>query len=105
MAKQEAETLSLPEGAVDWDKLWKTNSRRKGKGLPDELMSLNPERVSSVLYLSDLSPEGLSAAISETFPGANQVSKSLTQVFLSLFPEVKLHIARSLSFFHALSNG
>lgn len=78
-AGQEEENLSFPEGVVDWDKLWKTNSKRKGKGLPDELMNLNPGRVSSVLYLSDLSPEGLSAAISETFPGANQVSKSATK--------------------------
>ena len=53
------------------------NSKRKREGLPDELMSLDPESVSSVLYFSDLSPEGLSAAISDTFPKANQVSRSL----------------------------
>ncbi|KAE9392177.1 hypothetical protein BT96DRAFT_1000588 [Gymnopus androsaceus JB14] len=49
------ESISLPEGTVDWDRF------------------VEDEHVSSVLYFSDLSPEGLSAAISETFPKANQL--------------------------------
>ncbi|KAJ4482544.1 hypothetical protein J3R30DRAFT_2188415 [Lentinula aciculospora] len=71
--EREEEDLIIPEGAVDWDNIWKTNGKRKRKQIPEELTRLDAERVSSVLYLSDLAPEGLSSAISQSFPGASQL--------------------------------
>ncbi|KAJ3909032.1 hypothetical protein F5879DRAFT_188923 [Lentinula edodes] len=71
--ERKEEDLTLLEGTVDWDRLWKSNGRGTRKDLPDELTRLDAEHASSILYFSDLSPEGLSSAISESFPGASQL--------------------------------
>ncbi|KAJ3979996.1 hypothetical protein F5890DRAFT_1420476 [Lentinula detonsa] len=70
--EREDEDLALPED-TDWDNLWKATSTRKRQGLPDELTRLDAEHISSVLYFSDLSPEGLSSVISKSFPRASQL--------------------------------
>ncbi|KAJ3760187.1 hypothetical protein EV360DRAFT_40397 [Lentinula raphanica] len=65
--------FKLPEGNFDWEDLWKTTRTNPRQQMPDELTRLDTERVSSVLYLSDLSPEGLSSVLSSSFPKASQL--------------------------------
>ncbi|KAF9063282.1 hypothetical protein BDP27DRAFT_1299738 [Rhodocollybia butyracea] len=65
-------------GPVDWDNLWKAKTKETRGLLPRGLTSYlnSPTRAngeSSVLYFSDLSPEGLSSSIPEAFPRANQL--------------------------------
>ncbi|KIK69972.1 hypothetical protein GYMLUDRAFT_533491 [Collybiopsis luxurians FD-317 M1] len=69
--EKQREDIVWPQGSVDWNNIWKEKSRVDE--LPQELSSLNAADVSSVLYLSDLSPEGFSSAISEAFPSASQL--------------------------------
>lgn len=95
------EDLTLLEGTVDWDRLWKSNSRRTRKDLPDELTRLDAEHASSILYFSDLSPEGLSSAISESFPGASQVSKlGIVTAVLELNSRAAWFVGFIYTFYH-----
>ncbi|KAF5380758.1 hypothetical protein D9757_007162 [Collybiopsis confluens] len=66
--KDERETEHLPDD-VDWNNLWKPRSR--ADELPGQLS--NAADISSVVYFSDLFPEGLSSAISDALPRATQL--------------------------------
>ncbi|KDQ62165.1 hypothetical protein JAAARDRAFT_189527 [Jaapia argillacea MUCL 33604] len=58
------------EENVNWDDVWNKNVEQKA--LPDELQSLKPGDVNSVIFLSDSAPEGISNSLS-AFPHATKL--------------------------------